>query len=86
MFLTYCISLNNSRPSIRFPQIISALRQKYLKWSPPPHPSRHLLLVLSPPCQVEVESDAAELISDDLSSDNEDIDIENHSRNQIWNT
>ena len=32
------------------------------------------------------ESDPAKLISDDSSSDAEDIDIENLSRNQIWNT
>ena len=33
-----------------------------------------------------MESDAAKLISDDSSSDAEDIGIENKSRNQIWNT
>ena len=36
----------------------------------PPPPSRHLLFLLSPPCQVEVESDPAKLISDDASSEN----------------
>ena len=61
----YRISSNNSRPSNNR--------------SPPPHPSRRLLFCLSPPCQVEVESDPAKLISDDSSS-------ENQSRNQIWNT
>ena len=33
-----------------------------------------------------MESDPAKLISDDSSSDAEDIDIENKSRNQFWNT
>ena len=37
----------------RLPQIISH-----------PHPSHHLLFLLSPSCQVEVESDPAKLISD----------------------
>ena len=41
------------------------------------HPSRHLLFLLSPPCQVEVESDPAKLIIDDSSSSTEDIDTEN---------
>ena len=36
--------------------------------------------------EVKVQSDPAKLISDDLSSDAEDIDSENYSRNQIWNT
>ena len=31
-------------------------------------------------------SDSSKLISDDLGSDDEDIDIENQSTNQIWNT
>ena len=62
----YRISSNNSRPSInRLPRIIAI-------------PSRHPLFCLSPPCQVEVESDPAKLISDDSSS-------ENQSRNQICN-
>ena len=39
----------------RLPQIISH-----------PHPSHHLLFLLSPSCQVEVESDPAKLISDDF--------------------
>ena len=34
----------------------------------------------------EVESDAAKLISDDSSSDVEDIDIENFKKNHIWNS
>ena len=42
-----------------------------------PHLSRHLFFFLSPPCRVEVESDAAKLISEDSSSDAEDIDTEN---------
>ena len=42
-----------------------------------PHPSRHLLLLLSPPCKVAVEPDPAKLISDNSSSGAEDIDIEN---------
>ena len=33
-----------------------------------------------------MESDPAKLIIDDSSSDAEDINIENYSRNQIWNT
>ena len=33
-----------------------------------------------------MESDAAKLISDDSSSDVEDIDIENLKKNHIWNT
>ena len=61
------MSSNNSRPSInRLPRIIAD-----------PHLSRRLLFLLSPPFQVEVESDPAKLIRDDLSSDAEDIDIEN---------
>ena len=36
--------------------------------------------------EAKKESDPAKLISDDSSSDAEDIDIENLSRNQIWNT
>ena len=32
---------------------------------PTPYPTRHLLFLLSPPCQVEVESDTSKLISDD---------------------
>ena len=35
-----------------------------------------LLFLLSPPCQVEVESDPAKLTSDESSSDAEDIDTE----------
>ena len=41
-----------------------------------PNPSRHFLFLLSPACQVEVESDRAKLISDDSSSDAVDIDTE----------
>jgi len=37
---------------------------------PPPPQPRHFLSLLSPPCQVEVESDPAKLISDDASSEN----------------
>ena len=33
-----------------------------------------------------MESDAAKLISDDSSSDVEDIDIENLKKNHTWNT
>ena len=36
--------------------------------------------------EAKKESDPAKLISDDSSSDAEGIDIENLSRNQIWNT
>ena len=71
MILTYRISSNNScplvnhlpqnnlRPQTEIFEIIASLEQ-----SPPPHPSCHLFLFLSPPCQVEVESDPAELITD----------------------
>ena len=38
-----------------------------------PSPSHHLLFLLSPPCQVEVQSDPAKLINDNSSSDAEDI-------------
>ena len=38
--------------------------------APPPNPFHHLLFLLSPPCQYEVESDQAKLISDDSSSEN----------------
>ena len=56
----------NSRRIIAVPRLIAN-----------PHPSRHLLLLLSPPCQVAVEPDPAKLISDNSSSGTEDIDIEN---------
>ena len=36
--------------------------------------------------KAKVEPDPAKLISDDPSSDAEDIDIKKWSRNQIWNT
>ena len=76
------LKVPNSRPSVnRLPRKIAPLRHKYLKLSPPPnkrpHPSRRLLFLLSPPCQVKEESDAAHPISGDSSSDAEDIDIEN---------
>ena len=60
----YRISSNNSRPSNN---------------RSPPTPLSPSSLLFTPPCQVEVESDPAKLISDDSSS-------ENQSRNQIWNT
>ena len=41
----------------------------------PSQPSSLILFLLSPPCQGEVESDPAKLISDDSSSDAEDINI-----------
>ena len=71
--MEYRISSNNSRPSIyRLPRIIAPPL-------PPPLytflPSS-LFLIPPCPCQVEVESDAGKLISDDSSSDAEDIDIE----------
>ena len=37
---------------------------------PPPHQARHLPFLLPPPCQVEVESNQAQLISDHSSSEN----------------
>ena len=68
--MEYRISSNNSHPSIyRLPRIIT----------PPPLytflPSS-LFLIPPCPCQVQVESHAGKLISDDSSSDAEDIDIE----------
>ena len=58
---------------IAVPQLIASL-----EYSPPhPHPSCLLLFCLPHPCQVKVESDPAKLISDNSSSDAEDIDIEN---------
>ena len=69
----YCIPSNNSRPLInRLPQIIA-----------PSQPSSLLLFLLSSPYQVEVESDPTKLISDDSSSDTEDIDIANKSSNKL---
>ena len=69
----YCIPSNNSRPLInRLSRIIA-----------PSQPSSLLLFLLSPPNQVEVESDPTKLISDDSSSDTEDIDIANKSRNKL---
>ena len=64
------------------PQIIASLdRNVKNNRLPPiiahPHPSRHLLLLLCPPCQVTVEPDPAKLISENSSSGAEDIDIEN---------
>ena len=48
---------------------------KYLKLSPPSNPVPSLLLFkLSSPCKVEVESDQAKLIPDDLRFVAEDID------------
>ena len=38
--------------------------------TPLTHPSPHLHFLLSPSCQVEVESDLAKLISDESSSEN----------------
>ena len=50
---------------IAFPRLIASLGL-----SPLPRPSRHLLFLLSPPCQVEKQWDLAKLISDDSSSEN----------------
>ena len=51
--------------------------------SPPiiahPHPSRHFLLLLSPPCQAAVEPDPAKLISDNSSSGAEDVGIDHEN-------
>ena len=72
----YCISSNNNRPSInRLPRIIPPPLMEILKNHLPRiivslHPSRHFLFLLSPHCQVEVDSDPATLISDDSSSEN----------------
>ena len=52
-------------PRIAFPRLIASLGL-----SPLPRPSRHLLFLLSPPCQVEMQWDLAKLISDDSSSEN----------------
>ena len=71
-------SSNKSRPSInRLPRIIAPLdRNVYNNRLPRiianPHPSRHLLFLLSPPCQVAVEPDPAKLISDNSSSSAEE--------------
>ena len=51
---------------IAVPRLIASLNNR----PPPLHPSRHPLFLLSPPCQVEVESDPAKVISDDSSSEN----------------
>ena len=51
-------------PRIAFPRLIASLGL-----SPLPRPSRHLLFLLSPPCQVEMQWDLAKLISDDSSSE-----------------
>ena len=69
---------------------MALLRRKYLNYRlsriiTDPHPSRQLLL-LSLPCQIEVESDPKKIISDDSSSDTEDTVIENLSRVQIWHS
>ena len=64
----YPISSNNSHPSINYlgPQIITPAEGSIIASSNnrPPHPSRHPFFLLHPPCQVEVESDPAKLISD----------------------
>ena len=58
---------------IAVPQLIASLEYLTLH----PHPSCLLLFCLPLPCQVKVESDPAKLMSDNSSSDAEDIDIEN---------
>ena len=61
-----------------FPQIIA------VPWLiAPSQLSSLLLFLISPPYQVEVESDPTKLISDDSSSDTEDIDIANKSSNKL---
>ena len=88
----YCISSNNSHPlfnSLR--QIITSLWRIGLKWSPPPHPTPTgyplgIPIVVDLEGEAKVESDPAKLISNNLGSDAEDMDIENSSREHIWNT
>ena len=63
---------------IAVPQLIASVEYSQPPPSPThPHPSCLLLFCLPHPCQVKVESDPAKLISDNSSSDAEDIDIEN---------
>ena len=52
-------------PRIAFPRLIASLGL-----SPLPRPSRHLLFLLSPPCQVEMQWDLAKMIADDSSFEN----------------
>ena len=77
MHIIYHISSNSSCPSInRLPRIIAPVQLKFLNnWLPqiiasPPCPARHILLLLSSPCQDKVQCDLAKLISDDWSYEN----------------
>ena len=83
----YRVSSNNSRPFNRLPWIIAPLCRKCLKLPPPsnnpPPPTTPLGYPQGLPIAVNLEdeakkeSDPAQLISDDSSSDADDIDIEN---------
>ena len=83
----YRVASNNSRPFNRLPWIIAPLCRKCLKLPPPsnnpPPPTTPLGYPQGLPIAVNLEdeakkeSDPAQLISDDSSSDADDIDIEN---------
>ena len=71
LILKHRISLNNSLPSSKLPPLNNCPPlMEIFRIITPPHPSRHLHFLLSPSCQVEVESDPAKLISDNSSSEN----------------
>ena len=55
---------------IAVPRIIAPSLTEIFEIIAPLPPSCHLLFLLSPPCQVEVESDPAKLSFDDLSPKN----------------
>ena len=72
--------MSNRRPLTEMFKIIAP---------PPPTPLDYpqgMPIAVNLEDEAKKESDPAKLISDDSSSDAEDIDIENLSRNQIWNT
>ena len=73
--------MSNRRPLTEMFKIIAS--------PPPPTPLGYpqgMPIAVNLEDEAKKESDPAKLISDDSSSDAEDIDIENLSRNQIWNT
>ena len=81
----YCISSNNSRPTINhLPQIIAPFDGYISSNNPPPPPKPLAIVSAGTPITVnleveaEVESDSAKRISDDSSFDAEYIDIENY--------
>ena len=86
----YRVSSNNSRPFNRLPWIIAPLCRKCLKLpppsnNPPPPPTtttplgypQGLPIAVNLEDEAKKESDPAQLISDDSSSNVDDIDIEN---------